>query len=226
MITQLPQVLVAVDPTQETKLLGLAGATSARAMAALQRPVMTAPDGSSVAPVLFSTRQPGPTTLSLTVSTLGAAGNRAVATGKGNNDQIGGLLRLPTHPVAHHTITTGDSVRALRSGMRAYPQNASPQTELGYPGSVFQYWTASPPRLTGSGQDFTAVPVHNDLTQLWTSGNFDGTVPVGTDDRSYRKLALHDPPLPGASRTPSRSWTGGVSTRARWKACIRSLGRC
>ncbi len=200
--TQLPQVLVAVDPSQETKLLGLAGATSARAMAALQRRVVTAPDGSTVAPVLFSTRPPGPTTLSMTVSSLGAAGNQAVATGPGDWVHPAKLLRLPTRLVARHTITTGDSVRALRSGMRAYPQDASPYTELGYPGSVFQYWTASPPRLTGSGQDFAAVPVHNDLTQLWTTGNSDGTVPVGTDDRSYRTLALHQPPLPGGISNP------------------------
>ncbi|MDQ2850301.1 MAG: ABC transporter permease [Actinomycetota bacterium] len=200
--TQLPQVLVAVDPTQETKLLGLAGATSTRAMAALQRRVVTAQDGSTVAPVLFSTRPPGPTTLSVTVSTLGAAGNRVVATGKGKNDQLGGLRRLPTRPVAHDTITTGDSERALRSGMRAYPQNASPYTELEYPGSMYQYWTASQPRLTGSGQHFTAVPVKNDLVQLWTSGSFDGTVPVGTDDRNYRTLALHQPPLPQGISNP------------------------
>ena len=73
-LTQLPQVLVAVDPTQETKLLGLAGATSTGAMARLQRPVVVQPDGVSVAPVLFSTRPPGPTTLSVTISTLGSGG--------------------------------------------------------------------------------------------------------------------------------------------------------
>lgn len=153
----------------------------------------------------------------MTVSTLGAAGNRAVATGPGDWNDPAQLLRLPARPVLRRTITTGDSVRALRSGMGAYPKPFSAASEFTYPGSVYQYWTASPPRLTGSGQDFTAHPVKNDLAQLWADSAYSGAVPVGTDDRSYRQLALHQPPNRGASRTPSRSWTPEVSTRASWR---------
>jgi len=201
-LTLLPQVLVAVDPTQETKLLGLAGASSAGAMAKLQHSFRTAPDGASVGPVLFSTHPPGPTSLSVTVSTLGAAGNRVVATGPGDWNDPAGLMRLPALPVEHRTITTGDSARALRAGMRAYPQDSSPQSEREYGGSVFQYWTASPPRLTGSRQDFTAVPVKNNLAELWTTWEASGPVPVGTDDRNYRTLTVHQPPRPGGDGNP------------------------
>ena len=188
-LTLLPQVLVAVDPTQETKLLGLAGATSAGAMAALQRPITVEPDGVSVAPVLFSKRSPGPTTLSVTISTLGSVGNRVVATGPGDSFSPVGLRRLSARPVGHRTITTSDSVRALRLQMRAYPTAVG--STFGYAGSVWRYWTTASPRLTGSGQDFTVAPVGNNLSQLWTAAPHTDAAPVGMDDRNYRSLTLH-----------------------------------
>jgi len=125
-----------------------------------------------------------------------------VATGPGDWVNPAGLLRLPARPVLRHTITTGDSVRALRSDMGAYPTPFSAASEFTYPGSVYQYWTASPPRLTGSGHDFTAVPVTNNLAQLWDYSSYSDAVPVGTDDRGYRTLALHEPPLPGGISNP------------------------
>ena len=201
MLTLLPQVLVAVDPSQESKLLGLNAASSTGAMTALGRPVATAPDGTTVAPVLYSSTAVGATTLSVATSALGPAGNQAVFTGPGNDLNPTGLLRLPARgPTQHTTITTADSLRALRRTTRSFPTGVSSNT--GYPGSVWQYWTASPPRLTGSGQDFTAVPVKNDLAQLWTSAPHTDDAPVGMDDRNYRTLTLHTTPVPGNNSEP------------------------
>ena len=194
-VVPLPQVLVAVDPTQETKLLGLDAASSAGAVAKLAR-VTTASDETTVARVLFSIRASGDTRLEVTSSVLGAAGNTVVATSGGGFMNVTGLSKLPGGQTQHTTITSAEALKVTQRLTSSYVPN------VGYPGAVWQYWTASAPRLSGSGQNFTAVPVNNDLSTLWIDAPYSSQAPAGTDNRGYRVLTLHQTAVPTQDANP------------------------
>ena len=195
MVVPLPQVLVAVDPTQESKLLGLDSASSAGAIGRLAR-VTTSSDGTTVAPVLFSTRASGDTRLEVTSSVLGPAGNKVVATANGGFTNVSGLSKLATGQKQRNTITSAEALKVTQRLTSSYFPN------VGYPGAVWQYWTASAPRLSGSGQDFTATPVPNDLSKLWTDAPYSSQAPAGTDNRGYRALTLHQTAVPTQGANP------------------------
>ena len=194
-VVPLPQVLVAVDPVQESKLLGLASASSTGAVAKLAR-VTKASDGTAVAPVLFSARASGDTSLQVTSSVLGTAGNTLVASSSGGFTNVTGLSKLPTGKAQRNTITSTEALKVTQRLTSSYFPN------VGYPGAVWQYWTASAPRLSGSGQDFTAGPVNNDLSTLWTDAPYSSQAPAGTDERGYRVLTLHQTAVPTEGANP------------------------
>lgn len=191
----LPEVLVAIDPVQESKLVGQRTSPTGSAMTGLARAAYTAWDGSPVAPALFAAQPARDTALNVTVGAMGAAGDRAMSRGPGNGLQPTALLRLPASPVAHDTITSARAQAALRHALRAYPANTpdSGGTAYGYRGSVWKYWTMAPPRWTGSGRDLTAEPVVNPLQSVWVDGPYSGEVPVGMDDRNYRTMTTYQP---------------------------------
>lgn len=183
----LPQVLVAVDPAQETKLLGLQDASPAGSLQRLST-LTTGSNGSAVVPVLYSNQPGAQTQLKVSITRLPTAAAAHLVATRGNALQPGALGTLRAPVVASKTLTAGDVVHSVQTKTRDSSYESSMAGRLG------QYFTVSSPHLTGQGQDYTAVAVRNVLSQLWTLDGDAGIAPAGSGGVGFRRLTARANP--------------------------------
>ncbi|MDQ2852444.1 MAG: hypothetical protein M3Y49_17255, partial [Actinomycetota bacterium] len=176
----LPQVVVAVDPVQETKLLGLQGATSAGSLQKLST-LTTGSNGSVLVPVLYSNQPGAQTQLKLSITRLPTAAAAHLVATRGNALKTGALGTLRGPVVASSTITVGDVVQSVRA------QTRTPSIGSLITAAVGQYFTVSSPHLTGTGEDYRAVPVRNVLADLWAEYSSAGIAPAGSNQIGFRR---------------------------------------